>query len=172
LPISIQSVYSFQIIVPVVQRIEQGFPKERKDLRRYLHQQPRNHRVGKHDFLVALLKESRYGMTHFMFKQGAVLTLFFGWIISSKEARQFIAQARQLRMILACGIVLYSLLFIFWAWTFRRRSQSAYTHLLRLRFMPADFYATLLLTRAAAVSLVSIHVVGSAVLIACLFKIH
>jgi hypothetical protein len=26
LPISIQSVYSFQIIVPVVQRIEQGFP--------------------------------------------------------------------------------------------------------------------------------------------------
>src|SRR5436853_7920423 len=27
LPISIQSVYSFQIVVPVVQRIEQGFPK-------------------------------------------------------------------------------------------------------------------------------------------------
>ena len=27
LPISIQSVYSFQIIVPVVQRIERGFPK-------------------------------------------------------------------------------------------------------------------------------------------------
>jgi hypothetical protein len=26
LPISIQSVYSFHIIVPVVQRIEQGFP--------------------------------------------------------------------------------------------------------------------------------------------------
>jgi len=26
LPISIQSVYSFQIIVPVVQRIKQGFP--------------------------------------------------------------------------------------------------------------------------------------------------
>jgi hypothetical protein len=26
LPISIQSVYSFQIIVPVVQRKEQGFP--------------------------------------------------------------------------------------------------------------------------------------------------
>src|SRR6266446_2570968 len=26
-PISIQSVYSFQIIVPVVQRIKQGFPK-------------------------------------------------------------------------------------------------------------------------------------------------
>jgi hypothetical protein len=29
LPISIQSVYSFQIIVPVVQRIEQGFPKDK-----------------------------------------------------------------------------------------------------------------------------------------------
>ena len=27
LPISIQSVYSLQVIVPVVQRIEQGFPK-------------------------------------------------------------------------------------------------------------------------------------------------
>jgi hypothetical protein len=29
LPISIQSVYSFQIIVPVVQRIEQGFPNSK-----------------------------------------------------------------------------------------------------------------------------------------------
>jgi hypothetical protein len=27
LPIAIQAVYSLQIIVPVVQRIEQGFPK-------------------------------------------------------------------------------------------------------------------------------------------------
>src|SRR5438874_12801959 len=32
LPISIQSVYSFQIIVPVVQRIEQGFPKSKTSL--------------------------------------------------------------------------------------------------------------------------------------------
>src|SRR6266704_6316398 len=32
LPISIQSVYSFQIIVPVVQRIEQGFPKGKTPL--------------------------------------------------------------------------------------------------------------------------------------------
>ena len=29
LPIAIQTVYSFQIIVPVVQRIEQGFPKDK-----------------------------------------------------------------------------------------------------------------------------------------------
>src|SRR5438093_9801140 len=29
LPISIQSVYSFQIVVPVVQRIEQGFPNSK-----------------------------------------------------------------------------------------------------------------------------------------------
>ena len=29
LPISIQSIYSLQIIVPVVQRIEQGFPKDK-----------------------------------------------------------------------------------------------------------------------------------------------
>jgi len=27
LPIAVQSVYAFQIVVPVVQRIEQGFPK-------------------------------------------------------------------------------------------------------------------------------------------------
>src|SRR5439155_19714833 len=33
LPISIQSVYSFQIIVPVVQRIEQGFPKPKRHFR-------------------------------------------------------------------------------------------------------------------------------------------
>jgi len=35
LPISIQSVYSFQIIVPVVQRIEQGFPNAKMA---FLHQ--------------------------------------------------------------------------------------------------------------------------------------
>lgn len=32
----------------------------------------------KHDFLVSLLKESRYGLVDFMFKQAAILFLFLG----------------------------------------------------------------------------------------------
>jgi hypothetical protein len=43
LPISIQSVYSFQIIVPVVQRIEQGFPNSKRLFRHASTKQIRGH---------------------------------------------------------------------------------------------------------------------------------
>ena len=43
LPISIQSVYSFQIIVPVVQRIEQGFPNSKGPLWQCFTKQIRSH---------------------------------------------------------------------------------------------------------------------------------
>jgi hypothetical protein len=44
LPISIRSVYSFPIIVPVVQRIERGFPKSFALNGGNLPQSPRAHR--------------------------------------------------------------------------------------------------------------------------------
>ncbi|MBA3571473.1 MAG: hypothetical protein H0W34_05775 [Pyrinomonadaceae bacterium] len=125
----------------------------------------------KHDFLVALLKESRYGLIDFMFKQAAVLTLLIGWVVSSDKARDFIAGANIVQTIGACVVSLYSLLFVFWAWTYRQRSQSAYAHLLALGYMPKDFYATLHVTKRLAVSLVAIHATGCAVLIAFLYQI-
>jgi hypothetical protein len=126
----------------------------------------------KHDFLVSLLKESRYRMVDFMFKQAAVLTLLIGWILSSKEAREFIAGAPIVRKAYAFAVALYALLSIFWAWTFRRRSKCAHKHLLELRYMPEEFYSTLLVTKPLTISFVSMHVAGCAVLIAFLFQIH
>lgn len=38
----------------------------------------------KHEFLAAILKETRYGLVDFMFKHGAVVMLFLGWIVSSR----------------------------------------------------------------------------------------
>lgn len=126
----------------------------------------------KHDYLVALLKESRYGMIDFMFKQAAVLTLLIGWIVSSDKARDFIADNPMVRNMGAGVVAFYSFLFVFWAWTYRNRSASAHEHLLKLAYMPADFYSTLLITRQLATSLVGIHVVGCGVLIAFIFHVR
>jgi len=111
-------------------------------------------------------------MIDFMFKQAAVLTLLIGWIVSSDKARDFIAANPMVRNMGAGVVAFYSFLFVFWAWTYRNRSASAHEHLLKLAYMPADFYSTLLITRQLATSLVGIHVVGCGVLIAFLFHVR
>lgn len=77
-------------------------------------------------------------MIDFMFKQTAVLTLFIGWIVSSKDAREFIAAESSVRNVGVCAVALYALLLVFWAWTYRQRSESACRHLLQLAYMPAE----------------------------------
>jgi hypothetical protein len=111
-------------------------------------------------------------MIDFMFKQAAVLTLLIGWILSSREAREFIAGAPIVQAAYVFAVALYALLSIFWAWTFRRRSECAYRNLLQLGYMPGEFYTTLVITKPLTISFISIHFAGCAVLIAFLFQIR
>jgi hypothetical protein len=125
----------------------------------------------RNDFLVSLLKETRYTMFDFMFKQAAVLTLFSGWLISSEQAQQFISHHPAIRTRGAIGIALYALLFVYWIWTYRRRSKSAYGRLVELRFMPADFYSPLLISTPFALSLICAETLLCAMLSVLLFTI-
>ncbi len=125
-----------------------------------------------HDFLASLLKEARYGMIDFMFKQAAVLTLFIGWKLSSDDARKFIAAEPGVRVVGVSAVAAYALLLAFWAWTYRIRSHAAYRDLLKIHFMPARYYSPLLITWRLALSLVSAHFVLCTVLIMFLLWIR
>ena len=62
----------------------------------------------KHDFLVTLLKESRYGLVDLMFKQAAIVFLFLGCIIASDSARQFLASSSSMRIICVVLTLFYA----------------------------------------------------------------
>jgi hypothetical protein len=126
----------------------------------------------KHEYLVGLLKDSRYHLIDFMFKQAAVLTLLIGWVLSSDKARDFIATAHGVRTIAVVAVSLYCALLIFWACTYRLRSVSAYAELVKLQYMPKHFYGTLLVTKPLAASLICIHVVACVVLVLFLLRVQ
>jgi hypothetical protein len=65
----------------------------------------------RHEFLADLLKSTSSALVDLMFKQAAVLTLMLGWILSSKEAHEFIHDHPSIRKIAIPAIVLY---FILW----------------------------------------------------------
>jgi len=127
-------------------------------------------RKERHDFLASVLKESRSELVDFMFKQGAVLTLILGWILSSKEAHDFIQTHPCIRFIGIPSTCMYFVLLVYWIWSYKERSDSAYLHLLNLRYMPGEFYSSLRVTNAVAVSLISAHFILCAVLTAALLQ--
>lgn len=128
-------------------------------------------RKERYEFLAALLKDSRSDLVDFMFKQAAVLTLMLGWIVSSKDAHEFIQTHRPIREAAVPAICSYFVLLAYWTWSYKKRSDSAYHHLLVLEFMPKEFYSSIHITPVMAVSLVSAHFVLCAVLIVALFQI-
>ena len=124
----------------------------------------------KHDYLVALFKESRYGLVDFGFKQTAVLTLFIGWIATSETARNFINQHKCGVPSIATGaLILYFSLFVYWTLTYKRRSQFAYGHLLKLKYLPVEFYAPLRVTSRLVWTFFVMHGATCTSLIAYLF---
>lgn len=124
-----------------------------------------------HQFLATVLKEARSDLIDFMFKQAAVITLILGWILSSKEAHEFIQAHPVIRCIAIPSIFLYFTLLAFWIWSYRQRSDSAYQHLLNLRYMPKEFYSSSHVTRFMALTLISAHFILCAVLAAALLQI-
>jgi hypothetical protein len=125
-----------------------------------------------HEYLVALLKESRYHLIDFMFRQATVLTLLIGWIVSSDKARDFIATAQGVRTIAVIAVTLYCALLMFWAWNYHLRSASAYAELVKLRYMPDRFYRTLRVTKPLVATLMCIHFVACAVLVFFLSRVQ
>ena len=128
-------------------------------------------RQERHDFLASLLKETRSSVVDFMFKQTAVLMLVLGWLLSSKEARDFIQAHPFLRLVFIPSICFYFSFLVFWISGYRKRSNSAYEDLVNLRYMPKEFYTSLRVTNVIAASFISAHFILCVVLIATLLQI-
>jgi Ni/Fe-hydrogenase subunit HybB-like protein len=111
----------------------------------------------KHDFLVTILKESRYGLIDFMFKHGTVLTLALGWLLTSDKSREFIGSSRSIQIVTACLIFVYAGLFSVWIYAFRVRSASSFQYLVEMNYMPADFYTPLCVTKRVVIGFMAIH---------------
>jgi hypothetical protein len=124
----------------------------------------------KHDYLVALFKESRYGLVDFGFRQSAVVTLLIGWIVTSKLATEFVRQNRTwVPPIAAAALTLYFCFFVYWTLTYKWRSRFAYERLLDLEYLPTEFYAPLCITNRLVWNFFCMHGVTCATLIAYLF---
>lgn len=125
----------------------------------------------KHDFLIGVLKETRAGVVDFMFKQGAILTLVMGWVISSKPAQEFFAAHSAARYAAAAGVMFLCLFLTRWVLIYRSRSQRACEFLLQLGYMPREFYSDIVVTKRFAISLITLYVAAGLVLLICLLCI-
>jgi hypothetical protein len=107
----------------------------------------------------------------FMFKQTAVIMLLLGWLVSSKEARDFIQAHPFLRLVVIATVCFYFLFMVFWIRGYWQRSNSAYQGLLNLGYMPKEFYISLRVTNLIAAVFVSAFFMLCAVAIAALIQI-
>src|ERR1051325_9071521 len=86
----------------------------------------------KHDFLIGVLKEMRAGVVDFMFKQGAILTLVMGWVISVEPAQKFFKAHPEARYAEATAVVFLCLFLTRSVLTYRNRSRRACEFLVQL----------------------------------------
>jgi hypothetical protein len=93
-------------------------------------------------------------------RDGAVLMLFLGWLVSSSEARSFLGSV-PFRWQLSSGLVLsYAVFYGLWTWTWYRRPESTHKQLIALRYMPRERYEALRIRKYLALTLISIQVAG------------
>lgn len=125
----------------------------------------------RNDFLIDLLRETRAALIDFMFKQSAVLILVIGWIVSSENARKFVAAA-EVRRLGTAGVCIYALLFLYWMRTYSRRSASTQEHLLELQFLPRSYFEPLTISPGLVTSLVAVQLLLCAILMGLLFIVR
>jgi hypothetical protein len=132
------------------------------------------------DFLITLLKETRYGLIDFCFKHSAIVLLFLGWIVSSDKAQEFFRTSSRIRIlgsiVLASAVIkslsillvlAYSAMFIVWIITYYNRSNITFKNLFDLGYFPISYYAPLRINVGVVAGFVGLHAV--ACIIACVF---
>jgi hypothetical protein len=137
---------------------------EPNQARRWIQIMPHADSPAKHEFLATLLKDTRYGLVDFMFKQAAIVLLFLGWIVSSDKAQEYISHSILVKL---CGVLLvvaYSGMFVVWALTYWTRSNRAYEQLIELDYMPASYYSSLRIGARTIIGFILLH--GAACIIA------
>jgi hypothetical protein len=89
----------------------------------------------RNDLLVALLKEHYSGLIDFEFKQGTVLTLVVGWILSSEVARRTFAADGIAAGAVCVSVALLAIFHAVWVRRFCARSEVVYKRIGELNYI-------------------------------------
>jgi hypothetical protein len=120
----------------------------------------RANRREQYELLLDVLKDTRAGVVDYSFKHGAILTLFLGWIVSSQETQRFLDASVGRKTASSALILAYGAMYAVWTATWRHRSEVAYKHLVKLDYMPRDYYEDLRVPAFLVVSFVTLQSLG------------
>ena len=111
----------------------------------------------KHEYLVAVLKDTYSGLIDFAFKHGALLAIAMGWLVTSESAREFLEQSPVSRFSLCAAVLLLTYFHYRWVGVFYRRSVNAHAKLVALEYMPSCFLDLRLIRKPTYVTFVAVH---------------
>jgi len=92
--------------------------------------------------------------------------------VSSDRARQFLSGTFQTRVIVTSLIISYFIVFILAMYTWKRRSENAFHHLVELEYMPVTYYSPLRVTAGVMVGFIGIHGAACTAITILLFFIY
>jgi hypothetical protein len=118
----------------------------------------------KHEYLVAVLKDTYSGLIDFAFKRGALLAIAMGWLVTSDDARAFLAHSSTSKFCLCAAVILLTYFHSRWVGVFYCRSVDAHEKLVSLGYMPRDFLDLRLIRRHTYVTFVAVHAATSLVI--------
>jgi len=114
-----------------------------------------------HEYLVSVLKDTYSGLIDFAFKHGALIAIAMGWLVTSDDARAFLAQSPISRFCLCAAVILLTSFHARWVGVFYRRSVDAHQKLVALGYLPRDFLDLRLIRRHTYVTFVALHIAMS-----------
>ena len=93
------------------------------------------------DVLVASLRAYHGGLIDGSFKATAFVLLVLGWLLTSREARAYLAGSRRVRRLAALALGLGALVYATISWRAYLLSQSVFDQLASLDYVPLSAYA-------------------------------
>jgi hypothetical protein len=111
----------------------------------------------RYELLAGMLKDYYTGLIDFEFKQGSLLALVGGWLITSDGARKFLLERPVIQAILIGFLVLLTSFHYTWVKTYKSRSERVFAQLQELGFMPIEYFESRRIYPWTMRSFIAIH---------------
>ena len=118
----------------------------------------------RNDILVDQLKEYYAGIIDFEFKQGAVLLLILGWLLSTEAARKVMAADWAARAGVCSAALLLTAFHAVWVWRYYARSARVYARIAELKYIDTQDIESRRIPAFTRWSYTLIHGIGSALI--------
>jgi len=121
------------------------------------------------DVLFGSLKDHQTGLFDGAFTFTGFLVLVIGWLLTSKDARAFLASNGPVRRLCAAALGIGAVVYAVVSWRVYEASQVAYNSLVALDYIPTSAYADHRIQVSALVLLIAQN--GLVTLVACYFML-